>query len=250
LLVKDEESIQQACEFFKYKVVFKKRTGGYDGKGTFILKSKKNKDKIFSEIQKNDFHVIAEALIPFHQELAGIFVRGIDGTILDLPLVETHQKNSKCDWVRGPVKHPAWKKLKTQITSWLKKKNYVGAIAFELFDTGKELLINESAPRVHNSGHYSQQALSCDQFTLHVQAVTGMPLPRELRLHAPAFVMANLLGLSENPGEFPRKLEGQLHWYGKKENLPGRKMGHLNLIGQNSEALLKLALKERKRIKL
>lgn len=250
LQVKDDESFELACEFFKNKVVFKKRHGGYDGNGTFILKSKKEKETIREKLKSNDFHMIAEAFIPFQRELACVFVRDLQKKILSLPLVETCQKNSRCDWVTGPAKHKQWPKLKQSLEKWLNKKNYVGAIAFEFFDTGKELLINESAPRVHNSAHYSQQALEYDQFQLHVLAVSGQALPKQNRILTPAFVMTNLLGESDRDVEFPAQLQGHLHWYGKEKNRQGRKMGHLNFLGQNSQQLLKFALKERKRIKL
>ncbi len=249
-LINDTDSFETACNFFKHKLVFKKRHGGYDGNGTYILKSKKNKEKILTQLSEINFHVIAEAFIPFRRELAAVFVRDQFGAILNLPLVETYQKNSRCDWVRGPAKHGAWVKIKTRIEAWLEEKNYVGAIAFEFFDTGKNLLINESAPRVHNSGHYSEQALEFSQFELHVRAVAGLPLPQENKLLSPQFVMVNLLGESEQDVEFPKNHAGYLHWYGKDQNHKGRKMGHLNFLGKNSNQLLKYALKERKRMKL
>lgn len=250
LLIKDKDSFLTACDFFKYKAVFKKRIGGYDGYGTFIVKNKKDVSSVLSEIENRNFHFIAEQFISFKRELACVFIRDQWGSIFNFPLVETKQKNSKCDWVCGPVKHPSWPNMKSQLEKWLKKKNYIGAIAFEFFDTGKDLLINESAPRVHNSGHYTQQAFAHDQFELHVRAVSGLPLPKENSLNSPAFVMVNLIGESENNIEIPNQISGSLHWYGKEKNRPGRKMGHINFIGKNASVLLKLALKERKRIKL
>lgn len=250
LEVNDRNDFQEACETFNHRVVFKKRHGGYDGNGTFILKSKKEKEKILELLEQNCYHVIAEAFVPFQHELACVFVRDQEKNILSLPLVETRQKNSRCDWVMGPAHHPAWPKVKTRIEKWLHKKNYVGAIAFEFFDLGKTLLINESAPRVHNSGHYSQQALEHDQFELHVRAVVGLSLPSTNPLLAPAFAMANLLGQSDRNVEFARKSEAHLHWYGKTTNRQGRKMGHLNVLAKTAPMALKKALQERKRIKL
>ncbi len=250
LLIKDKDTFQAACDLFKYNVVFKKRLGGYDGYGTFILKSKKDAQNILSEIENRNFHFIAEKFISFKRELACVFVRDQFGKIFSYPLVETHQKNSKCDWVRGPVKHPRWPKMKSQIEKWLKKKKYLGVIAFEFFDTGKELLINESAPRVHNSGHYTQQAFEHDQFEMHVRAVCGLPLPQKNLQVNPAFTMVNLIGESENQMQIPQNISGHLHWYGKEQNRKGRKMGHINYLGKKSEALLKIALKERRKIQL
>ena len=127
----------------------------------------------------------------------------------------------------------------------LKTLDYVGVIAFELFKTSQELLVNEVAPRVHNSGHYSQDALLESQFDLHLQCLLGETL-KPPRILSKNFVMTNILGETHNEIQIPKNLKGSLHLYGKKENRPGRKMGHLNYLGANQQTLLRQARKERK----
>ena len=190
---------------------------------------------------------IAEKFIPFKRELACIFVRGRNGSTKVLPLVQSQAVNNRCDWVLGPITHPAFKKISAQILKMMKTLDYVGAMGVEFFDTGKNLIVNEIAPRVHNSGHYSQDALNFSQFDLHLMAGLGLELP-EIKILDKSFVMTNLLGESEKEFSFPDKLTGKLHWYGKKENRPGRKMGHINYLGPAGKSLLTKALLERKKI--
>ena len=213
--------------------ILKTRQGGYDGYGTFSFKTKQ---------QMEDFHAfdgsyIAEAFIPFRRELAILAVRN-NKDLIFTPLVETHQEQSRCLWVRGPVRHFGLTRLKKKIAAFLKAISYQGLIAFELFDTGSKLLVNELAPRVHNSGHYSLNALSEDQFTLHLKAIFDLPLP-ELKVFK-GFAMLNLLGGAKksNFNDFKRF---HFHWYGKLNERKGRKMGHVNALGATpKEALDKL----------
>lgn len=227
-------------------VVIKKTRGGYDGYGTYYLRAEEDLKKLQVIFPG---HFIAEKFVKFKRELAISAVRSRSGEIVFLPLVETKQTQSRCDWVVGPVKHPGLTKLQTQIKSFLNKLDYVGIIAFELFDVGAKLLVNEIAPRVHNSGHYSQQALNQSQFLLHLKAGLDMKLG-PLKLLGKNFCMVNLLGTQEQDVAFPADWQGQLHWYGKKANRAGRKMGHINFLGSSPKALLKLALNERKKFSL
>ena len=143
--------------------VLKTRTGGYDGYGTFFIRN------------ENDplptTPCIAEKHIAFKRELALTVIRNKKGETVFLPLVETRQKQARCLWVCGPVSHKRLRKLQKQITLFLQKTAWQGAITFELFDTGEELLINEAAPRVHNSAHHSLNSLTEDQFTLHLKGI-------------------------------------------------------------------------------
>jgi len=177
------------------------------------------------------------------------FICGNNHQIVQLPLVESVQTQSQCDWVVGPLKHQRAKALFQKIERYLRNLDYIGAISFELFDTGLELLVNEVAPRVHNSAHYSMDALRQSQFRLHLLAGLGEKLPAA-ELLSPAFCMVNLVGKSHELPEVPYNIQGQLHWYGKNDNRPGRKMGHVNYVGTNSKNLLKIALSERKKFKL
>jgi 5-(carboxyamino)imidazole ribonucleotide synthase len=246
LIVHSREELGQAWRQFPKGFVLKKCRGGYDGNGTYYCRSETDLHKL--EALFPDFF-IAEALIDFHRELAMIFVRSEDGSCIHLPLVETAQKHSRCDWVLGPISHPQISKWVGKLKKLLASIRYVGAIGFEFFDTGGNLLVNEIAPRVHNSGHYSQQALAQSQFLLHLQAGLRQKLAEPV-LHERFFCMTNLIAESSSTIQIPQNLSGALHWYGKKDNRTGRKMGHVNYTGKNSKALLKKALQERKKFSL
>ena len=249
LLCKSKEEKEKTLEKKKRGgLVFKKKRSGYDGQGTFIFPplSSKNpslewqrKKRHFLQSQKED--CLAEDFVFFKRELALSVARNASGDVVFLPLVQSHQEKACCVWVKGPIQHPKLFSLKKKIQSFLKDLSYQGMMAFELFDLGKDLLVNEIAPRVHNSAHYSSNALSEDQFTLHLKACLNLPLktPRSL---ASGFAMLNLLGGKKKKPTwtFPSE-EVFLHWYGKSENRPGRKMGHLNaLASRPTQALVKL----------
>jgi len=120
----------------------------------------------------------------------------------------------------------------------MEKENYVGILAFELFETEKgSLLVNELAPRVHNSAHHSQDSMNVCQFETHLRCVLGWPLIAP-RLNAPGFAMYNLLG-QDPPAKKPIVTAPvHLHWYNKNESRPGRKLGHINMTGESSDKAL------------
>lgn len=230
--------------------VVKARTGGYDGKGTFIVKSLTQARQLLKtlNVQKADSFLV-EAFMPFKRELAIMFFRDQFGSITHFPLVEIIQKDQRLDLLKGPVKHPALQNLIKKFKRFLNELNYCGAMGVELFDLGSELYVNEIAPRVHNSGHYSQLAISEDQFSLHIQCLAGKPLPK-IKLLSPGFAMSNLIGTGRPSQFFPFDFEGEFHWYGKDKNLPGRKLGHINYLAKNADLALKLAKKEREEFSL
>jgi len=246
LEVQAESDLKTAVEKFPQGFVLKKARGGYDGNGTFYYRKATDLQRL-SDLVPGEF--LAEALIPFQEEWAVVIARSGNGDCIALPTVRTSQKDSRCDWVIGPVHSTASQALTRALCQFVRKIEYVGVIAFELFKTPQGFLINEIAPRVHNSGHYSQMALTESQFALHLRCGLGLPLAKPI-LKAKAFAMLNLIGISEQTVQVPLDLQGQLHWYGKNENRPGRKMGHVNYLGQSAQALLKLGLRERKKFQL
>lgn len=226
--VDNKKQALKAFETFKGQMVLKKRLFGYDGKGTFIVKNIKH--------IPHENNLIAEKFVPFKRELALILAAG-KNQIISLPLVETFQKDFRCYWVKGPADHPQINLLTKKLKTFLKKIKYQGVIAFEIFDTNKQLLVNEIAPRVHNSGHYSLNALSKDQFSLHLEAILGNQLKAPKPL-CRGFAMLNLLGKKESSKNW-KKIEGIfLHDYGKKLIKTGRKMGHLNSVADSSKKAL------------
>lgn len=226
-------------------VVFKKRLFGYDGYGTFVVKTKNQLNDFLNSIFHED-QFIVEKFIPFDKELAVILARSQDGSFTHLPFVETRQKDSRCDWVKGPISMKSASVTLKALKTFLKKMNYVGVMGVEFFISKKEILINEVAPRVHNSGHYSLTTPGPSQFDLHNACLLGLKLPKPIEIKK-GFAMVNLIG-SDKKVQL-KAVEG-LHWYGKSENRRGRKMGHLNTLGSNGEQALKKALKLRKEIQL
>lgn len=247
--IENFRELESVWETFQGPFVLKSNFGGYDGYGTFFAKKATDLESLGEKLPESPQGYMAEQMIKFKREVAAILVRTSTGESIALPLVETMQTQGRCDWVRGPISHKAWPSLQKRLFHMMKELNYVGALGVEMFDTGTELWVNELAPRVHNSGHYSQNALSESQFALHVKAGLGLKIPK-LKILSPQFAMVNLLGQSEETLQAPAHLTGELHLYGKAENRPGRKMGHVNYLGPKGPGLLKTALKERKGFQL
>jgi 5-(carboxyamino)imidazole ribonucleotide synthase len=262
----DQKKFLQLLKKLNGQAVLKKTMGGYDGNGTFLIRDESEALKIFANLKKNNpkQSFILEEFIPFNRELAIICARSQNGDFVALPLVETYQVENRCDWVAGPIEHPDYKKTVNKIKFFLKKINYIGTIGFELFELRKNqkrsLLVNEVAPRVHNSGHYSQDALFESQFLIHLKAILGQDL-NQPKLKAHYFCMLNLIGNSSKPASVKKifaktKITGQVHWYDKKQIRPGRKIGHINYLSpsdkknQKLSSLLFKALHERTKLKL
>lgn len=258
------------------KAILKLSTGGYDGRGTCPVNlggDASNHAAGRFLARHSGSEMMVEAMVPFHRELAITAVRSACGDIYLFPLVETKQTSYQCDWVKGPVitmsgfKKPtggpepfvsygirisddgeelveSYMELVENITKFLDRTGYIGAVAFELFDVDGKLVVNEISPRVHNSCHYSMDAMSESQFDLHLKAITGLPLGVP-RLMAGGFAMANLIG-SESVISVTPNNHTTLHWYGKKDNFRGRKMGHLNALASDKEQALKVVLQARK----
>jgi 5-(carboxyamino)imidazole ribonucleotide synthase len=246
MAVDAKPGLERAIAQFPGGFVLKQRRFGYDGYGTFVVKDGRHDPMV---LQKTTHGFIAERFVNFKRELAVSFVRGRSGEFLQLPLVESVQVDSRCFSVAGPVAHRGLKKISAQIKALMQDTGYVGILAVELFDTEKGLIVNELAPRVHNSAHYSQDGLTCSQFEYHLRAGLGLPLPK-VQLVKKAFAMVNLLGEGKNEFRLSRKPYGRLHWYGKNENRPGRKLGHINVTAATVKKALSDALKWRKDFRL
>lgn len=246
IAVETKAELDQALVKYPDGFVLKQRRFGYDGYGTFVVKGGRHDPMV---LQKTKHGFIAEKFVDFKRELAVSFVRGRDGQFLQLPLVESVQVDSRCFSVVGPVAHRGLKALAAKVKTMMIKTGYVGILAVELFDTPKGLLVNELAPRVHNSAHYSQDGLRCSQFEYHLRAGLGFPLPK-VQLRDGGFAMVNLLGEGKGDVELSREFQGRLHWYGKNENRAGRKLGHINVTAATPKLALTRALKWRKAFSL
>lgn len=243
-----KDDLEAAYKVFDGELVLKKRLGGHDGFGTFIIKSKAQFE-LFKRTHKNqETQFLAEKLVHFKSEKSLIVCRNSKGDIFMYPLLNSLQKNQQCFRVWGPDHHPALNDLTKKITSLLNHIDYVGLITFELFDVGSKLLVNEITPRVHNSGHITQDAFSFDQFEMHLRAVADQTFPLEVQ-STKKFLMQNIVGTSYRKPVIEVGLQGKLHWYDKKANRPKKKLGHINYFGNSLRSLVTLADYDLKKIK-
>lgn len=203
--------------------IVKRRVGGYDGRGQWRLRPGQE-----AELSADAYgECIVEQGINFSGEVSLVGARGHDGRSVFYPLTHNlHEDGILRASVALPQPNPALQQQAEQmLAAILNELNYVGVMAMECFIVGDRLLINELAPRVHNSGHWTQNGASISQFELHLRAILGLPLPQPV-VSTPS-VMVNLIGTAVNEQWLSLPLV-HLHWY-EKEVRPGRKVGHLNL---------------------
>ncbi|EOC1426088.1 5-(carboxyamino)imidazole ribonucleotide synthase [Cronobacter dublinensis] len=215
--------------------IVKRRTGGYDGRGQWRLRES-DADTLPDECYGE---CIVEQGILFSGEVSLVGARGHDGSAVFYPLTHNlHQDGILRTSVAFPqASATQQKQAETMLRAIMDELNYVGVMAMECFVTPQGLLINELAPRVHNSGHWTQNGASISQFELHLRAITGLPLPQPV-VSSPS-VMVNLIGSDLNYDWLKLPLV-HLHWY-DKEVREGRKVGHLNL-SDNDPALIDATL--------
>lgn len=236
------DSQQQQTIPFSLPLVHKLRTGGYDGKSVQIIQTKEELEKSF------DGPAIIEACIPFVKELSVIVARNEERQTKCFPLVEC-QFNSEANLVEflfspAAVSAEIEAQAQTIAIDIIEKLDMVGLLAVELFltDSG-ELLVNEIAPRPHNSGHHTIEIARCSQFEQHLRAILNLPLG-DTQLHS-AGAMLNLIGEKGHDGpvyyeglEEILKIPGvHPHLYGKTQTKPFRKMGHVTISAANIAAL-------------
>ncbi|MEM6911893.1 MAG: 5-(carboxyamino)imidazole ribonucleotide synthase [Verrucomicrobiota bacterium] len=222
-----------------WPVVLKKRTGGYDGRGNATVHRSEEAEAAWELLGGRGLYV--EAFCPFERELAIQVVRGRDGERKSYPLVDSVQENHICKVVTAPSEVPESLAQEARDLAYalVEEIEYVGVLAVEFFLTSDGFLwVNEVAPRVHNSGHYTMDATACGQFENHVRAILGWPLG-DTRLWQPA-AMVNVLGDGDGRG-FPRGVAqalavpgARLHLYGKARARAGRKMGHVNALAASA----------------
>ena len=227
-----------------WPVVLKKRRNGYDGKGNATVRGENELDAAWARLGGSGLYV--EAFCPFERELAIVAVRAHDGERVAYPLVETINADHICRVVVAPADaSPDVARRATQIAlAAIDSVGGVGAFGMELFlKKDGEVLVNEIAPRVHNTGHYTIEGCECSQFENHVRAAMGLPLG-STALRARCAVMVNLLGSGPGPAR-PAGFEAALaergvavHIYGKDASSKGRKMGHVTAIGDDPREVL------------
>ena len=229
-------SIEQASIDYGFPVVLKARRHGYDGQGTFIIKDAKGLESLAANVPIQE--LLIEEFIPFERELGIIAARNRLGEIAIYPVTQTHQKNQVCHWTITPanVTKEVARAIKEIARTILEKLDVVGVFGIEFFLTkDNRVLVNEIAPRTHNSGHYTLDGCQTSQFAMQLQAVTGMTLG-STKLKSAGALMVNLLGFEESNSDYQNRRDRLLeipnsfvHWYGKTSH-PGRKLGHVTVV--------------------
>jgi 5-(carboxyamino)imidazole ribonucleotide synthase len=241
-------SVQDVTEFASangWPVVLKTSRGGYDGKGVWVVADPKGASEVLSNPLSVNSFWLAEQFVPFIRELSAQVARSPYGQAVAYPVVQTKQSDGICAEVVVPA--PNLSEIRALEAQELalriaRELDVVGMLAVEMFDTGSGILVNELAMRPHNSGHWSIEGAVTSQFENHLRAVLDLPLG-DPSARAESVVMVNILGgsvgdlYSAYRHVFARDSELKVHLYGK-EVKPGRKVGHVTLLGSNPDALL------------
>ncbi|MEB3268036.1 MAG: 5-(carboxyamino)imidazole ribonucleotide synthase [Leptolyngbya sp.] len=216
---------------------------GYDGKGTFILQTWADLVETWERL--GQVPVVLEAFIPFEKELAIMVARSAQGEVVTYPTVETQQIDQVCRRVIAPAQiSPAVAEQAAALATILVNAlDYVGVMGIELFlAPGDRLLVNEVAPRTHNSGHYTLDACETSQFEQQLRAISDRPLG-STAMTCDCAVMVNLLGFETADHGYPDARsrlaaipQAQVYWYGKAAARPGRKLGHVTLCLDGAQA--------------
>lgn len=252
MAVSSPADIVTAGGTFGWPLLLKARRNAYDGKGNATVRSADEVDSAWAKLGGNaGRQLYVEEFCRFQKELAVMVTRGRRGETAIYPVVETVQENHVCHLVKAPAEvAPEVAARAAEVASRaVESLGAVGSFGVEMFLTANnEIFVNELAPRVHNSGHYTIEACFCSQFENHVRAVLGWPLG-SASMVTPAAVMVNLLGSSKAVGrplgiQEALKVPGaHVHVYGKAMSGPGRKMGHVTALGRTMGEALETARK-------
>ncbi len=240
-LASSENELEAFGEKHGWPFMLKSSKGGYDGYGNETVNNIDEAVMAFENLGgHSDRDILAEAFVDFTRELAVQVARNETGYVV-YPCCETVQKNHICVGVKSPaqVDNKIQQKAQELALQAIEAINGKGIFAFEFFlKENGEVLLNETAPRPHNSGHYTIEGCVTSQFENHVRAVLGLPLG-SAELRAPAVAMINMLGDLERDARVDNAMEalmaedGHLHMYGKLGSREGRKMGHFTLLGDD-----------------
>ncbi|HLS07125.1 MAG TPA: 5-(carboxyamino)imidazole ribonucleotide synthase [Bacillota bacterium] len=248
-IVTDEKSTEHALNELDYPVVIKTTRGGYDGKGQLKIDSVAQRDEAITFVQENS-PCIAEQWITFDREVSVVLTRTLAGEIECFPIAENEHR----DHILYKTTVPAniSETVEKQALDIAKKiahgMEVVGTFAIEMFVAGENIYVNEMAPRPHNSGHYTIEACSIDQFAQHVRAICHLPLaPIKLLQNAQ---MINVLGEHLEPllTIMPTLGAPYVHLYGKAEAKEKRKMGHVTFVHEQKKDLRQLTTDFEERI--
>jgi 5-(carboxyamino)imidazole ribonucleotide synthase len=229
------EQLQAALGRVGFPAVLKTRRFGYDGKGQAVLRSEEEARAAFERLGSSP--LILEGFVRFQRELSIIAVRSRSGEVVSYPLVQNHHEGGILRKTLAPapgVTSALQAQAEEHVGKLLAHLDYVGALALELFEVDGQLLANEIAPRVHNTGHYTIEGARVSQFENHLRAILGLPLGAA-EIPEPC-AMLNLIGTAVQAAGILAVPDAHLHWYGK-EPRPGRKVGHVTVRAPNAAIL-------------
>jgi 5-(carboxyamino)imidazole ribonucleotide synthase len=246
--IEDKRDIREAIRALPTPAILKTNRLGYDGKGQAVVTNETDAAEAFDRFGR--VACVLEKRLELQCELSVIVARGAGGEVTTFPVAENRHVSGILDASIVPARIPEAlaTRARETATKVAEAFDYVGVLAVELFVVEGGLVVNEMAPRPHNSGHYTIDACSVDQFEQQLRTLCGLPVTQPWLLSA--VVMVNLLGDLWAGGE-PRWEEAlkrrgvRLHLYGKAEPRPGRKMGHLNCLAADPNMALSLALETR-----
>ncbi|MGF1722782.1 5-(carboxyamino)imidazole ribonucleotide synthase [Vibrio kyushuensis] len=238
-IINTREDFDAAIAHVKLPMVLKSALGGYDGKGQWRLKSLDCVETVWQEMAEciaasPTQAIVAEAFIGFDREVSLVGARAKDGSVSVYPLAENVHTDGVLSLSTAIDDLELQSQAKQMFTAIANRLDYVGVLALEFFDVNGQLLVNEIAPRVHNSGHWTQQGAETCQFENHLRAVTGLPLGSTKLIRPTA--MINILGEDCVPESLLSTEGCHVHWYGK-EKRAGRKMGHINVCAHSQAEL-------------
>ncbi|HXV45487.1 MAG TPA: 5-(carboxyamino)imidazole ribonucleotide synthase [Nitrososphaera sp.] len=256
-LVRSEDHLQELCKKFGFPAMLKACEDSYDGRGNFLITSKNKVHEAFSYFEGRE--CMLEKFVSFTKEISIMVARNPSGQIESFQVAENVHKNNILDSTVVPARISRKVELKAKRTAerTMQVLHGAGIFGIEMFVTKKgDVLVNEIAPRPHNSGHYTNEACSVSQFEQHLRAVLDLPLSKP-ELLSPA-VMVNILGPEGSNGPYAvkgltrlMKLPGvKLYIYGKKTARPRRKLGHITATARTVKKALARAAKARKAIEL
>lgn len=253
------DDIHIAGKKFGYPFLLKAKMGAYDGRGNYLIKNRREIQEglaMLKGLERQEVYV--EKFVPFEKELAIMVARNTREETKTFPLVQTVHKNNILYTVLAPapVSKAIVKKAEALARKVMLHLQGAGVFGIEMFLTKKgDVLVNEIAPRVHNSGHYSIESCATSQFEQHIRTITGLPLG-DTRMKTPFAVMLNILGTRQGKAslhgiENALKIPGiSVHIYGKTETKLQRKMGHITVVGQALDVCLARAKKARRLISI
>jgi len=245
--IRDLKDLVEYWHSTQQPFMLKSRRGGYDGKGNYVVRDATDVMPAFEALSRdaiNGNDLMVEPMICFEKEVSVIATRGQDGNIAIYPIAENVHKNSILDTttVHAAISPKTTEQAIDTAKRVMECFQGIGTFCTELFVVNEDVLVNEVAPRVHNSGHYTIEACRTSQFANHVRAVAGLPLGSPEML-VECVVMKNIIGGARQNGQVRytgiedalRHKNVNVHIYGKANVKEGRKMGHITITGQTEE---------------